>query len=121
MESLDIQAFTYEQRYGLLPDLTAAFTNSGGWILERKTLSHSNMEFHIEIQLCAILDLYAAIISTGVELTRSGHEVFTELCTRRKHLHLTADLGQLIVIRLELTFLDDITLHSLLSTGSALA
>jgi hypothetical protein len=121
MESLDIQAFTYEQRNGLLPELTAAFANSGGWILERKTLSPSNFEFRIEIQLCAILDLYAAIISAGVELTRSGHEALTELCIRCKHLHFTADLGQIVTLRLELSFLDDITLHSLLAGGSALA
>jgi hypothetical protein len=121
MELLDIQAFTYEQRHGLLPDLTAAFTNCGGWILERKTLSPSNIEFRIEIQLRAILDLYAAIIATGVELTRSGHEALTELCTRRKHLRITTDLGQIVTIRLELSFLDDVTLHSLLAGGSGLA
>ena len=121
MESLDIQAFTYEQRHGLLADFTAAVANCGGWILERKTLSSSNIEFRIEVQLRSILDLYAAIISTGVELNRSGHEALTELCTRRKHLRLAADLGQTIAIRLELSFLDDITLHSLLSSGSSLA
>jgi hypothetical protein len=121
MEALDIQAFTYEQRHGLLSDLTFACTNCGGWILDRKTLSPTNMEFKIEIQLRAILDLYAAIISTGVELTRSGHEALTELCTRRKHLSLSAELGQIVAIRLEIAFLDDITLHSLLAAGSGLA
>ncbi len=121
MESLDIQAFTYEQRHGLLPLLTAAFSNCGGWILERRTLSPSHMEFRVELQLRAVLDLYAAIIATGVELTRSGHETLTELCTRRKHLHVTADLGQIVAIRLEITFLDDVTLHSLLASGSGLA
>src|ERR1700722_10636272 len=85
MESLNIQAFTYEQRNGVLRDLASACTNCGGWILDRKTLSPTNMEFQIEIQLRTILDLYAAIISTGVELTRSGHEALTELCTRRTH------------------------------------
>jgi hypothetical protein len=121
MESLDIQAFTYEQRHGLLPLLTAAFSNCGGWILERRTLSPSHMEFRVELQLRAVLDLYAAIIATGVELTRSGHETLTELCTRRKHLRVTADLGQIVAIRLEITFLDDVTLHSLLASGSGLA
>jgi hypothetical protein len=121
MESLDIQGFTYEQRHGLLPELTAAFSNCGGWMLERKTLSPTNMEFRVEIQLRAVLDLYAAIVATGVELTRSGHESLTELCTRRKHLRLAADLGQIITLRLEITFLDDVTLHSLLASGSGLA
>ena len=121
MHSLDIQGFTYEQRHGLLPELTAAFGNCGGWVLERKTLSPTNMEFRVEIQLLAVLDLYAAIIATGVELTRAGHEALTELCTRRQHLRLAAELGQIVAIRLEISFLDDITIHSLLASGSGLA
>ena len=121
MELLDIQAFTYEQRRGLLAELTAAFSECGGWVLERRTLSSSNTEFRIEIQLRAILDLYAAIVGTGVELTRSGHEALTDLCTRRKHRKMAAELGQIVAIRLEINFLDHITLHSLLSSGSPLA
>lgn len=119
MESLEIQAFTYEQRHGLLPELVTAFSNSGGWIHDRKTLSPTNMEFRVEIQLYAVLDLYAAILATGIELTRSGHEAFTELCTRRKHLRLTTD--QIVTLRLEITFLEDVTLQSLLASGSTLA
>ena len=121
MESLDIQGFTYEQRGDLLPDLTAAFSNCGGWILDRRTLSANNIEFRVELQLRAVLELYAAIVGTGVELTRSGHDSFTGLCTRRKHLRVTAELGQIVAIRLEIAFLDDLTLHSLLSSGSSLA
>jgi hypothetical protein len=121
MQSLDIQAFTYEQRNGLLPELTAAFGNCGGWVLERKTLSPTNMEFVVEIQLLAALDLYAAILAAGVELTRAGHVALTELCTRRKHMSLAAELGQIVSIRLEISFLDDITIHSLLASGSGLA
>jgi hypothetical protein len=121
MQSFDIQAFTYEQRHGLLADLIAAFSDCGGWVLERKTLSPTNVEFSIEIQLRAILDLYAAIVATGIELTRSGHDTFTELCTRRKHLRIATELGQIVAIRLEISFLDDLTLHSLLSSGSGLA
>ena len=121
MNSLDIQAFTYEQRNGLLRDLASACTNCGGWVLDRKTLSPTNMEFRVEIQLRAVLDLYAAILSTGVELTRAGHEALTELCTRRLHLALSAELGQIVTLRLEIAFLDDITLHSLLAAGGSLA
>lgn len=119
MESVDIQAFTYEPRHCLLPGLTAAFGICGGWILERKTLSPTNMGFVVEIQISAILDLYAAIVASGVELTRAGHDALTELCTRCQHLRLTADLGQIVAIRMEITFLDDITLHSLLAAGSS--
>jgi hypothetical protein len=121
MQSLDLQGFTYEQRHGLLPLLTTAFGDCGGWVLERKTLSPTNIEFRMEIQLLAILELYAAIIASGVELTRSGHLSLTGLCTRRNHLRMMAELGQIVEIRLEISFLDDITLHSLLASGSGLA
>ena len=121
MHSFDIQGFTYEQRHGLLADLTLAFNNCGGWVVERKTLSPTNMEFRVEIQLLSVLDLYAALIATGVELTRSGHQALTELCTRRKHMRLAAELGQIVSIRLEISFLDDITIHSLLASGCGLA
>jgi hypothetical protein len=120
MHSLDIHAFTYEQRHGLLPTLTDAFSNCGGWMLERKTLSSTHMEFRVEIQLRSVLDLYAAIVAAGIELTRAGHESLTELCSRPAHLKLATELGQVLTIRLELNFLDDMTLHSLLA-GSGLA
>jgi len=121
MESLDIKAYTYEQRSELLAGLTEAFSDCGGWVLERNTLSPTNMEFRIEIQLRAILDLYAGLLGTGVELTRAGHDTLTWLCTRRNHLRLTSGVGQVVALRLEINFLDNITLHSLLSSGSPLA
>src|ERR1700727_721931 len=79
MQSLDIQGFSYEERQGLLPTLTLAFADCGGWVLKRKTLSPNTMEFRLEIQLRAVLDLYASIISVGLELTRSGHLGLTDL------------------------------------------
>ena len=33
-------------------------------------------------------------------------------------MRLAAELGQIVSIRLEISFLDDITLHSLLASGS---
>ena len=86
MQSLDIQGFSYEERHGLLPTLTSAFADCGGWILDRKTLSPSTIEFRIEIQLRAVVDLYSSIIASGLELTRSGHLGLTHLCTCRKNL-----------------------------------
>ncbi len=121
MQSLEIQGFSYEERRGLLPALTSALADCGGWVLDRKTLSPTTMEFRIEIQLRAALDLYASIVSSGLELTRSGHLGLTELCTCRKNLSNAADLGQVVTIRLEISFLEDLTLHSLLALGHTAA
>jgi hypothetical protein len=119
MQSLDIQGFSYEERDGLLPGLTSAFADCGGWILNRKTLSPSTMEFRLEIQLRAAVDLYSSILASGLELTRAGHLGLTHLCTCRKNLRSAADLGQIVSIRIEISFLEDVTLQSLFATPHA--
>jgi len=118
MQLVEIQGFSYEERNGLLSALILAFGECGGWVLDRKTLSPTMMEFRIEIQLRAIIDLYASIISSGLELTRKGHLGLTDLCTCRKNASTTADLGQIVSIRIEISFLEDMTLHSLLMIGN---
>jgi hypothetical protein len=118
MQSVDIQSFSYEERHSLLPILLSGFADCGGWLLDRKTLSPTTMEFRLEIQLRAVLDLYASIVSCGLELTRGGHLTLTDLCTCRSHHIAAADLGQVVSIRIEVSFLEDITLNSLLQAGA---
>jgi hypothetical protein len=116
MQSVEIQSFSYEARASVLSTLTTSFSECGGWVLVRKTLSPTMIEFRIEIQLRSVLDLYAALLSAGIELTRSAHIALTDLCTCRKHLRSTAYLGQVVAIRIVISFLEDVTLHSLLAT-----
>jgi len=118
MQSIDIQAFSYEERQGLLPILTSAFADAGGWILDRRSLSSSTVEFHVEIQLRAVLELYSSIISAGLQLTRAAHLGLTHLCTCRRNISTRADLSQVITVRIEVSFLEDLTLQSLLNTVS---
>jgi len=56
------------------------------------------MEFRVEIQLRAVMDLYSSIIASGLELTRSGHLGLTHLCTCRKNLSTPTDLSQIVTI-----------------------
>jgi hypothetical protein len=119
MQSLDIQGFSYEERHGLLPTLTSALADCGGWVLDRKTLSPTTMEFRIEIQLRAVIDLYSSILASGLELTRGGHLGLTHLCTCRKNLLTPADLGQIVAIRIEISFLEAATLHSVFAKPTA--
>ena len=116
-----LHAFSYEDRHGMLPCLTTAFTQSGGWVLERKTTSATTMQFRFEIQLHSIVDLYAALVSTGVEFTRATHALLTELCTCRRHILQSARANQVLTLSLDLSFLEDVTLHSMLMTGSGMA
>jgi hypothetical protein len=121
MHTHDLQGYSYEDRQGVLPTLTSAFTQCGGWVLERKTTSPTTMEFRIEIQLRGIVELYSSLVATGVELTRATHTTLTALCTSRHHLATSHDPTKVVSIRLELSFLEDVTLHSLLMTGAPLA
>lgn len=121
MQTLDFQGYSYQERQGLLPALTSAFTHCGGWVLDRRTTSASTMEFTLEIQLRAIVELYSALVISGVELTRTTHATLADLCTCRHNVPRTRGANQVLSIRLELSFLEDVTLHSLLMTGSGLA
>lgn len=114
MEALDIQAFTFEDRYGLLQHLPSALARCGAWVTERQTSSIDSIEFQLEIRLRMSLDVYSAIVGSGIELTRAGHDVLTDLCTVRKHTPLSSELGQLVGLRLHVRFLDEISLLSLL-------
>jgi hypothetical protein len=128
-ETLDLRGYSYTDRQGLLPGLVSAFTQCGGWVLERKTTSATTIEFRIEIQLRSIVELYGSLIAAGVELTRNSHALLTDLCTCRHNLPRNQGSAttrnyqpsQILALRLELSFLEDVTLHSLLMTGSSLA
>ncbi len=119
MQALEIQSFSYDDRTGLLPVLLTALADGGGWVLDRRTLSPSMVELRVEAQLRSIVDLYGAIVSAGLELTRSSHLTLTDLCTCRRNAARSADLSQLVTLRIQISFLEDITLHSLLATGGS--
>jgi len=119
MPSLDLQSFSYDDRANVLPVLLSALADCGGWVLARRTMSASVVELRVEVQLRSIVDLYGSIIAAGLELTRSSHLSLRDLCTCRKNAATVSDLGQILTLRLEVSFLEDLTLHSLLSVGSA--
>lgn len=119
MSSLDLQTFSYDDRANVLPVLLASLADCGGWVLDRRTLSPSVVELRLKVQLRSIVDLYGSIIATGLELTRASHLSLTDLCTCRKNAMTGTDLGQIVTLRLEISFLEDLTLHSLLAAGSA--
>jgi hypothetical protein len=121
MQLLDIQGYSYEPSEELLRNLNRILANSGGWILDRRVLSATNYEFTIEVELRSILDVYAGIISAGIELTRANHLALTDLCTCRLHLLGSSELRQIVGLRLEVAFLKQVTLGNLLTTGCTIS
>ena len=121
VHTFELAGYYYSDRVALLPQLTSAFVGCGGWVLERRTISATSMDFRFEIQLSAVLDLYGELLALGVDLTRAAHTILTELCTCRKHSGLATAPRQVLTFCLGITFLGDVTLHSLLMTGSGAA
>jgi hypothetical protein len=120
-QTFDLQGYCYGERGEVLPVLSGALTECGGWVLERRALSTTSIEIRFEIQLAGILELYGAMVGMGLELTRNAHTVLTDLCTCRQHITRSVDPCQILTLRLEINFLSDATLHSILMTGSSLA
>jgi len=115
MQSLDIHGFSFSDRFQIMLSLTTSLTDSGAWITDRSTVSPSITELRFEIQLGCVLDLYTALVLTGLELTRTAHAAMTDLWTC--YNNLGTRYNEVIAVRLEINFLEDVTLHSLLMTG----
>jgi hypothetical protein len=117
MQAVDIQGYSYEPCEGLLRKLNRLLVTSGGWILDRRPISSTNYEFTLEIELRFVLELYAGIIASGVELTRANHLALTDLCTCRLHSSGSRELCQVIGLRLEVCFLKQQGANTLLYPG----
>lgn len=119
MQSLDLHGYSYQDRFQILLSLTDSLTDSGAWITDRSTVSASVTELRFEIQLGYVLDLYTALISSGLELTKTAHNSMTDLWTCCNNLSTT--VSEIVAVRLEISFLEDVTLHALLNSGAGLA
>jgi len=113
LEPLEVRlsSLTYDDRAAILSDLTEAIDRAGGWILERRTTSAHALELRIELQTRALIDMYAAIVGSGVELTREAHLLLAERCTCLQHLRGRDQIAAILTMRLEVTFLGDLMLH----------
>ena len=121
ISTVELEAFTYNQRWGVLPELTACLDDCGGWVLERRPNSATAVEFRIELRPESILDLYGSLMGTGIELTCNAHATLTDLCTCRRNAERLNTVGETVVLRLVLHFREQLTVPMLLATGSAAA
>ncbi len=119
MQALNIHGYSYHDRFQILMSLTDSLTESGAWITDRSTVSATTTELRFDIKLNAVLDLYEALVATGLELTRAAHVAMTDLWTC--YNNLSTWVTDVISIRLEINFLEDVTLHSMLMTSTGLA
>ncbi len=108
---LRLQCLTYDERATILPSIADAVDRAGGWILDRRTIAAHALELRIEVQVRALVDVYAALVSSGVELTREAHLLMTERCVCRHYQSSRLSMSSVLCIQLEVAFLADLPLE----------
>jgi hypothetical protein len=85
--AMQMNAVSVEEPSRLVQTLTGAILGCGGWVLSRGANDTGliNMLFEFERQDC--VDVYSVLVAAGLELSKTGHIRFTELCqcTRNNH------------------------------------
>ncbi len=118
---LAINTFSYEERRVIFPAVAAALEICGCWLLDRRPLSFTQVEFCFDLPVCGIVDLYAGLIAAGLELTRESHKDLAVLCTLQKHGPNPSALPAVVTVTLRVRFLEDIDIGLGMSTGLAQA
>jgi hypothetical protein len=121
VRELKLQTFSYDTRRKVLPALADAMSRCGCWLLDRKVVSLTQTDFVFELQHHSVLELYTSLIATGLELTRASHTALTDLCSLLRHGSRIGGRARVMHVVLEVSFLDEIDLKSVLTPGAALA
>jgi hypothetical protein len=103
---LELKSFTYEERPILLPALTLAIVNAGGWVLKRSSTSVASIDIFLEIPAGSLPDVYAAMLASGLELIRDSHRAMAERCNCILHMRPQKS-SSILSLRLEIHFLVD--------------
>jgi hypothetical protein len=121
VDNLPLQTFSYEDRKIILPALSDAMSRCGCWLLDRRVVSLTQIDFIFEIEQRSILDLYTGLVGAGLELTRASHLALTSLCALTKHASRVAGRLRIVHVQLEVSFLEELDLQSILTPGAARA
>jgi hypothetical protein len=101
---MDLHSFTHSDRSDLLSELPHAIDNAGGWVLEQNVTSLGTVDLLMEVQASALPNAYAALIESGLELSRESHRKLVERCNCSLHLRPTASISSILTIRLGIHF-----------------
>jgi hypothetical protein len=101
--SLALQGFSYYDPQSVLPSLAQALWVCGCRLRSCEPIAAGRTELRFELPVEAALDIYAALLEFGLELTRSSHLQMTALCTLRQHGNLAPRAAR--SVRLQVRFL----------------
>jgi len=78
--AMEMKAICTEEPELLMQTLTSAILGRGGWVLFRGADEGGVVNIFFEFERNACVDIYSLLTSSGVELGRSGHAQFAQLC-----------------------------------------
>ena len=78
--ALQMKAISGVEPARLVKTLTGAIVACGGWVLSRSQSDTGLIDILFEFERSSCLEIYSILIAAGLELSRSAHIRFTELC-----------------------------------------
>lgn len=78
--ALPLRAISRDEPGQVAKTLTGAILGSGGWVLSRIATDTGLVDILFEFERDSCLEIYSILIAAGLELSRSAHMRFTELC-----------------------------------------
>ena len=78
--ALEIKAVSSVEPSHLVRALTGAILGCSGWVLTRSMSDCGRVAILFEFERQACVEIYTALVASGIELSRDGHLCMTELC-----------------------------------------
>lgn len=103
---LRLRGFTYLERNTLMPELGVSIDHAGGWILDRRTLDANSLELMMESQAASLPEVYGALLSSGLELTRDSHRALAQRCLCSQYLPLRRGITGIVLMYVDIQFLE---------------
>ena len=77
---LEMRAISQEEPSRLVKTVTGAILGCGGWVLSRSAADSGLIEMLFEFERQSCLEIYTALVASGLEFGRAAHLRLTELC-----------------------------------------
>jgi hypothetical protein len=95
--AIQLEAIALEEPDRLIRILSGAVISCGGWVLSRGSTDSGSVSLLFEFERHACIDIYTCLVGAGLELSRTGHLRFTELCqcTRSSRTDCGAEIASI--------------------------
>jgi hypothetical protein len=103
--AVELHGFSFERRSVVLGRLHRAFAASGCCTISYRRGGRQRIECSFEIELDAALELYCAMLQSGLELTEASHRALTGVCVLRAHQRMLNGPARLVRVRLVTSFI----------------